>query len=167
MYLCNCNCVFVFRYLCSCVFVKIHFPFPCLRFPLYRWWLGLFNLVLDDNTISPSIQYNCLLLYPATEANKWETVLFPSDYIDNRLDCQKIKMSSWSSSFFWRQNSADYGYQRIFASFGQNVVILKTNIFQSICTDSVENISISKTTRTVFQIGQSYKSFIFQHFSPK
>ena len=145
MYLCNCNCVFIFRYLCSCVFVKIHFPFPGLRFPLYRWWLGLFNLVLDDNTISPSIQYNCLLLYPATEANKWETVLFPSDYIDNRLDCQKIKMSSWSSSFFWRQNTADYGYQRIFASFGQNVVILKTNIYQSICTDSVENISISKT----------------------
>ena len=150
MYLCNCNCVFFWGYLCSCVFVKIHFPFPCLRFPLYRWWLGLFNLVLDDNTISPSIQYNCLLLYPATEANKWETVLFPSDYIDNRLDCQKIKMSSWSSSFFWKQNSADYGYQRIFASFGQNVVILKTNIYQSICTDSVENISISKTTWTDF-----------------
>ena len=151
MHLCNCNCVFVFRCLCSCVFVKIHFPFPCLRFPLYRWWLGLFNLVLDDNTISPSIQYNCLLLYPATEANKWETVLFPSDYIDNRLDCQKIKMSSWSSSFFLGQNFDDgYGYQRIFASFGQNVVILKTNIYQSICTDSVENISISKTIWTVF-----------------
>ena len=106
VYLFLCICVIVIVYLFLDVYVVVYlskfiFHFPAgLRFPLYRWWLGLFNLVLDDNTISPSIQYNCLLLYPATEANKWETVLFPSDYIDNRLDCQKIKMSSWSSSFF-------------------------------------------------------------------
>ena len=70
---------------------KFIFSFP-LRppFPLSRWWLGLFNLVLDDNTISASIQYNCLLLYPAINGKQF--YIFPI-VLTIRWDCQKI--SGW------------------------------------------------------------------------
>ena len=70
---------------------KFIFSFP-LRPPflLSRWWLGLFNLVLDDNTISASIQYNCLLLYPAINGKQF--YIFPI-VLTIRWDCQKI--SGW------------------------------------------------------------------------